>query len=145
VIDNLRLGALLLPMSAGSGGRYLVEPFSSTGRAARRSGRSPVRRRATTAGDRPACVTEPRSCSATNRVWVIPGNDPGDLEAFRELNSTLGLSMLIVEQSARLALSVASYAYVLETGRIVWEGAPTALDNDSSLVAAYLGRTETKS
>jgi len=147
VIDNLRLGALLLPMSRRAAA---VDTWLS--RFPRLAERRDVAAGVLSGGEQQllaiarACVTEPKIllCDEPS-LGLSPAMTLQIFEAFRELNSTLGLSMLIVEQSARLALSVASYAYVLETGRIVWEGAPTALDNDSSLVAAYLGRTETKS
>lgn len=49
-----------------------------------------------------------------------------------------GMSMLVVEQFAKKALAVASYAYVMERGRIVAEGAPDELQ-DSKLLQSYLG------
>lgn len=50
-----------------------------------------------------------------------------------------GKSILLVEQNANLALQVASYAYVLETGSIVTEGAAKDLLQDDSVRNAYLG------
>lgn len=50
-----------------------------------------------------------------------------------------GLTLLLVEQNARLALSVASRAYVMETGKIVKEGEATHLMNDPAIKSAYLG------
>lgn len=50
-----------------------------------------------------------------------------------------GITMLLVEQNARQALRVADRAYVLETGRIVREGAAAALRDDPEVQAAYLG------
>ncbi|HXN07423.1 MAG TPA: ABC transporter ATP-binding protein [Nitrospiria bacterium] len=50
-----------------------------------------------------------------------------------------GLTLLLVEQNARLALSVASRAYVMETGKIVKEGAAKQLMNDPAIKSAYLG------
>ncbi|HDC92798.1 MAG TPA: ABC transporter ATP-binding protein, partial [Candidatus Acetothermia bacterium] len=46
--------------------------------------------------------------------------------------------ILLVEQNARAALSIAEYGYVLETGRIVTEGPKDELVS-SDLVKAYLG------
>ncbi len=54
-------------------------------------------------------------------------------------NST-GTTILLVEQNAPLALSVASYAYVLDSGRIVLEGSPAALRDNAEVQRAYLGR-----
>lgn len=50
-----------------------------------------------------------------------------------------GVSVLLVEQNARLALSVADYGYVLDHGRIAIEGPSEALANDPDVVSAYLG------
>ena len=50
-----------------------------------------------------------------------------------------GTTILLVEQNARLALSVASEAYVLERGQVVLHGAPAELANDPRVKAAYLG------
>ena len=50
-----------------------------------------------------------------------------------------GLTIILVEQNARLALSVADRGYVLEVGRIVLEGSSTSLSSDQRLNQAYLG------
>jgi branched-chain amino acid transport system ATP-binding protein len=50
-----------------------------------------------------------------------------------------GVSILLVEQNARAALQVADYAYVLETGEIVLEGAAQALATNPRVVETYLG------
>jgi len=51
-----------------------------------------------------------------------------------------GISMLIVEQNANMALSVSDRGYVLQTGRIVLEGAASELAGHEELRRAYLGR-----
>lgn len=56
----------------------------------------------------------------------------------KEINSQ-GTSILLVEQNALMALSVAHRAYVLETGRIVLEGDARKLREDPKVKAAYLG------
>ncbi len=50
-----------------------------------------------------------------------------------------GLSVLLVEQNAALALSVASRAYVLEIGRVVAQGDARSIASDGALRRAYLG------
>lgn len=50
-----------------------------------------------------------------------------------------GTTVLLVEQNAKKALSIANRAYVLETGRIVLEGKAKELLNDESIKKAYLG------
>ena len=55
-----------------------------------------------------------------------------------ELNRA-GTTILLVEQNAQMALSIATRAYVLETGHIVKEGDAHALMNDDAVRKAYLG------
>ena len=50
-----------------------------------------------------------------------------------------GTTVLLVEQNARTALSVADRGYVLETGRLIVEGKPDQLWNNDEVRAAYLG------
>lgn len=56
-----------------------------------------------------------------------------------EINRDFGLTILLVEQNANLALEISHYAYVLETGRITLEGPPDLLRQDPAVRAAYLG------
>ena len=50
-----------------------------------------------------------------------------------------GVTILLVEQNAKVALKLADYGYVLETGEIVIEGDGETLQQDESIVKAYLG------
>ena len=56
----------------------------------------------------------------------------------RDISSS-GTTVLLVEQNAKKALSIANRAYVLETGSIVLEGKADLLMNDESVKKAYLG------
>jgi branched-chain amino acid transport system ATP-binding protein len=56
-----------------------------------------------------------------------------------EINRTEGLTMLIVEQNATLALAIAHRGYVLETGSIVASGDAAELTADEGVRKAYLG------
>jgi branched-chain amino acid transport system ATP-binding protein len=49
------------------------------------------------------------------------------------------ITVLLVEQNARMALSVAQHAYVLETGKLVLSGSAKELSNDDRVRKAYLG------
>ena len=60
-------------------------------------------------------------------------------EKIVEINKSHGITILLVEQNANLALEVSSYAYVLETGRIVMQGESKKLRDDPQLKATYLG------
>ena len=53
--------------------------------------------------------------------------------------SASGTTVLLVEQNAKRALSIADRAYVLETGKIVLDAAADVLMNDPSIKKAYLG------
>ena len=60
--------------------------------------------------------------------------------ALRKLRAD-GLSILIVEQNAIVALGLADYGYLMENGRIAASGPPAALVDDERVRAAYLGGT----
>jgi branched-chain amino acid transport system ATP-binding protein len=59
-------------------------------------------------------------------------------DIIREINQQ-GITILLVEQNARMALSIAHRGYVLETGRIVLSGPGPQLAGDPMVKAAYLG------
>ena len=50
-----------------------------------------------------------------------------------------GQTILVVEQNARQALAVSSYAYVIESGRVVLHGHSEQLQSDPGIARAYLG------
>jgi branched-chain amino acid transport system ATP-binding protein len=56
----------------------------------------------------------------------------------REIHA-MGRTIILVEQNARLALSLADRAYVMETGSIVIEGAAQDLRNDPQVQKSYIG------
>ena len=60
------------------------------------------------------------------------------LELIATVNAT-GVSVFMVEQNASMALRIADYGYVLQTGRIVLEGPAKALLADPKIRSAYLG------
>ena len=57
----------------------------------------------------------------------------------RSINTDDGVSMLLVEQNAKLALELADQAYLLETGRVAMSGTSQQLMADESVRRAYLG------
>jgi branched-chain amino acid transport system ATP-binding protein len=58
---------------------------------------------------------------------------------FDELNEQEGVTMLVVEQNANLALDIADRAYVIESGRIVLSGSAAELRANDAVRRAYLG------
>ncbi len=60
-------------------------------------------------------------------------------DIMRRINKDEGVSILLVEQNARLALDLADTAYLLETGRIVLSGSAADMRNNDAVRRAYLG------
>lgn len=60
-------------------------------------------------------------------------------ETLSNIAETLRTSMLIVEQSASLAIRIADYGYVMESGRIVYQGSADDLADNAKVRQAYLG------
>lgn len=60
-------------------------------------------------------------------------------EKIVEINRQQGITILLVEQNANLALEVSRYGYVLETGRIILENTSVVLRQDPKVRSAYLG------
>lgn len=59
-------------------------------------------------------------------------------EIIKDINSR-GTTILLVEQNANMALSIADYAYVIETGEIVLQGNAKELMHSEDVKNAYLG------
>ncbi len=60
-------------------------------------------------------------------------------ERITQINAELGVTILLVEQNAHLALSIAHYAYVFETGQITLHGPAADLAKNEDVRRAYLG------
>jgi branched-chain amino acid transport system ATP-binding protein len=60
-------------------------------------------------------------------------------ERIAHLRREYGLSVLLVEQNARLALSIADYGYIVESGRVVLDGPPAKLLANEDVKEFYLG------
>lgn len=60
-------------------------------------------------------------------------------EKIVEVNRELGLTVLLVEQNANLALEISHFGYVLETGRILMADRSESLRSNPAVQAAYLG------
>jgi branched-chain amino acid transport system ATP-binding protein len=57
----------------------------------------------------------------------------------RDINQNLGVTVLLVEQNTRAALSVASYGYIMDQGKIVLDGNADELRNNEDVKEFYLG------
>ena len=60
-------------------------------------------------------------------------------EKIVEINREQGITILLVEQNANLALEISNYGYVLETGRIILHDTAAALRQNPKVQSAYLG------
>jgi branched-chain amino acid transport system ATP-binding protein len=76
-------------------------------------------------------LDEPSLGLAPNLVLLI-------FELIRKINSQ-GVTILLVEQNANMALLISNRTYVLETGRIALSGESKKLLNDENIKKAYLG------
>lgn len=60
-------------------------------------------------------------------------------EKIIEINKT-GITILLVEQNAKLAMRVSDYTYVLEQGKVAMEGPSGIIRNDPNVIKTYLGK-----
>ena len=67
----------------------------------------------------------------------------GIFDIIREINRE-GMTVLLIEQNANMALRAADRAYVLETGKVTMQGTGEELLADESIKAAYLGKNSNK-
>ena len=61
------------------------------------------------------------------------------ISIIRDINRNLGVTVLLVEQNTRAALSVASYGYIMDQGKIVLDGTANELRNNEDVKEFYLG------
>ncbi len=60
----------------------------------------------------------------------------------KEINEKEKTTILLVEQNARVALSISSYGYIMENGKVVLDGETSILANNEDVKEFYLGMTE---
>jgi len=63
-------------------------------------------------------------------------------DIIKRINKEEGVTILLVEQNARLALSIADHGYVMENGRIVLDDQSNKLEENADIKEFYLGLTE---
>jgi len=63
-------------------------------------------------------------------------------EIIKRINKDEGVTIVLVEQNARLALSIADHGYVMENGRIVLDDQADKLAENADIKEFYLGLTE---
>jgi len=76
-------------------------------------------------------------------LGLAPLLTQGIFDIIRRINAEEGTTILLVEQNARLALSIADFGYVMENGRVVLEGSSDELSGNEDVREFYLGLGET--
>ena len=145
VRENVLMGAHLRRDRAGVADNYerMLELFPRLGeRAGQPAGtlsggeqQMVAMARALMGRPRLVCMDEPTMGLSPRHVDAV-------LELIRTVNRT-GVTIFMVEQNAHLALQIADFGYVLQTGRIVLSGPARALLHDPHIRDAYLGGAET--
>ena len=142
VAENLELGAVTVRDRRRKNelrDQVLVALPAPEGARAPEGGRD-ERRRAGDARVRPRAHERPKLILTDEVSMGLAPVVVRDIYAtLARINRELGVTLLMVEQDARLALSVANRAYVIETGRIATSGRAEDLLNDDAVRKAYLG------
>jgi branched-chain amino acid transport system ATP-binding protein len=140
VVDNLLLGAYARPSeNVAQRAEQMLERFPQL--AARRNQRAGL-----LSGGEQQMLAIARGLMARPRVLMLDepslGLAPKLVEGLYDLLAELrdeGVTTLLVDQTAVMALSVADRAYVLQSGAIVHSGSAQELRTDPALAKAYLG------
>lgn len=143
VLENLRLGASARPRDWARRLEAVLETFDGlrgilNARAGSLSGgqrQALALARALMSDPRLLLLDEPSAGLAPQVVAAV-------FEQLRRLPEQ-GVTIVMVEQNARLALATADYGYVLEAGRNRYEGPATQLTHDERVAELYLGRRRT--
>jgi len=147
VADNIRLGAFLRK-GAGKAFDEEAEMAALLARFPRLKDRLESRAGLLSGGEQQMLAIA-RGLMAKPRILLLDepslGLAPAIIDELFDVLAGLrdeGVTILLVDQMAALALALADRGYVLESGRIVAAGPATALARDSALEAAYLGHAE---
>ena len=143
VIENLRIGAY-----ANRGGRPISERIEEVLEAFPRLRERRASKGGQLSGGEQQMLAFGRALMSEPKLLLLDEPSLGlaprlVLEIARHIRAfhERGLTVLLVEQNANMALSLADYAYVLELGRIVAEGTEDELRNNDAVERAYLGVT----
>lgn len=142
VHENLELGAFLRPNR-----RNMAEDFEKVYAMFPRLKERSEQRAATLSGGEQQMLAIGRALMSRPRMIMFDEPSMGlspllveqIFESIQKLNREQGLTILLVEQDVSLALTVASYAYILENGEIDLQGPSEQLISDPAVRRAYLG------
>jgi len=141
VMENLEMGAYLHNDAAGNA-RMVSEVFTRFPRLKERRNQLG----GTLSGGEQQMLAIARALMARPKLLLLDepsmGLSPILVEQIFDIISSInkqGTSILLVEQNAQMALSIAQRGYVLETGTVVFEGTATEIANNPRVREAYLG------
>ena len=141
VLDNIRLGAFTRKDKDG-----IAEDIEKVYKLFPRLSERKTQVAGTLSGGEQQMLAMGRALMSKPRIVVMDepsmGLSPILVSEIFEIIESIrkqGTTVLLVEQNAKKALSIADRAYVLETGRIVLSGKASDLINDESVKKAYLG------
>ena len=142
VLENLLLGAYVHRQDATGIQRDLEKIFSMFPRLSQRQ----QQRAGTLSGGEQQMVAIGRALMSRPRLLLLDEPSHGLApKIVQELHDALlaihasGVTMLLIEQNTKLALSVTSYSFVLQSGSLAFEGTSSELFNDPRIREAYLG------
>ncbi len=141
VLENLELGAFLRKDKAG-----IAEDLEMVFKRFPRLEERKKQISGTLSGGEQQMLAMGRALMARPKVLLLDEPSMGlapilireIFDIIKHLNDA-GITILLVEQNAKMALTIADYAYVLETGRIVLEGSGQDLAQSDEIQKAYLG------
>lgn len=142
VDENLSMGAYLRKDAAGikADRERMASLFPIVGERAKQNAGS-------LSGGEQQMVAMARALMASPRLLIMDEPSMGlspkfvetVFEVIQDVNQKEGVAILLVEQNANMALSIASRGYVLQTGEIVLQGSAEELKNNPQMQKAYLG------
>jgi branched-chain amino acid transport system ATP-binding protein len=142
VLENLLLGAYVHRQDASGIQRDLDKIFAMFPRLSQRQ----RQRAGTLSGGEQQMVAIGRALMSRPRLLLLDEPSHGLApKIVQELHDALlaihasGVTMLLIEQNTKLALSVTSYSFVLQSGSLAFEGPSSELFNDPRIREAYLG------
>lgn len=141
VYDNLMMGAYL-PSAYAQADRKLAEVYELLPRLRERAGQVA----STLSGGERRMLSIGRGLMGNGSILLIDepslGLAPLVIEqiyaVIRDLK-TRGLSILVVEENASRAMDVGDWVYLVDDGKVVWQGAPSEMTENEEILATYLG------